>query len=80
VKNVWVVAAIVTLDGLTASDTKTAGTVRVVDPLIPPEVAVIVVVPVFTPVAIPPAAIVALVGSEEFQVTDAVKSCVLPPL
>ena len=55
-----------------------AVTVRVIDPLTAPRVAEIDVVPAATPVADPPALIVALAGAEEFQVTSAVKSALLP--
>jgi hypothetical protein len=70
------------LVGVIAMDTSVAGvTVRVVDPDMPPEVAVIVVDPVATEKADPlePAAllIVATVRSDELQATSVVKSCVV---
>ena len=49
-------------------------TVRVVEPEISPDVAVIVVVPVATEVARPAALIVAMAGADEVQVTIEVKS------
>ena len=55
-----------------------AVTVRVIDPLINPRVAEIELVPAATPVADPPVLIVALAGAEEFQVTSAVRSALLP--
>src|SRR6185369_13706118 len=69
--------------GVTAMDCKVAGvTVRVVEPEISPDVAVMVVVPAAREVAVPfvPAALLmaALVVSEELQVTVVVRSCVLP--
>ena len=69
------------IDGLagdTATDTRVAAvTVRPVDPLIPPEVAWIVVLPAVAPVARPPAAMVATPVLVELQVADAVRFCVL---
>lgn len=64
--------------GVTASETKAAATVRVVDPLTSPEAAVMVVVPVPLLVARPVVLMVATVGCEELQVTDVVRFCVLP--
>ena len=64
--------------GVTAIDTSTgAVTVRFVDPLIDPEVARIVVLPVATPVASPPLVIVATAVFVELQVTELVRFCVL---
>ena len=65
--------------GVTAIETRVAGvTVMVVDPVTMPAVALMVVVP--TPVALakPPAEMVATLATEELQVTDAVRFCVLP--
>jgi len=60
--------------GVTAMDTSVAAvTVRVVDPVMPPETALIVLVPVATPVANPPAVIVATVVVTELQVAVPVK-------
>jgi hypothetical protein len=60
--------------GVTATDTSVAEvTVRVVDPVMPTETALIVLVPVPTPVANPPAAIVATVVVTELQVAVPVK-------
>jgi hypothetical protein len=62
------------LTGVTVIDTKSgAVTVRPVEPLIPPEVASIVVLPAATPVAKPPLAIVATVVLVEPQVTELVR-------
>jgi len=59
-------------------DTDTdAVTVRPVDPLIPPEVAWIVALPVATPVARPAAVMLATPVLLELHVTDAVRFCVL---
>ena len=67
------------LAGVTAIETKVgAVTVRTVDPLIVPEVAVIVVNPALSPLARPPEATVATLGVEELQVTEEVMSRVLP--
>jgi hypothetical protein len=70
------------LVGVIAMDTSVAGvTVRVVDPDMLPDFAVIVVDPVATGVADPlePAAllIVATSGLDELQVTAVVRSCVV---
>jgi len=70
------------LVGVTAMDASVAAvTVRVDDPEISPDVAVMVVVPAVREVAIPfvPVTLlmVALLTSEELQVTDVVRSCVL---
>jgi hypothetical protein len=70
------------LVGVTAMDTSVAGvTVSVVDPDMLPDVAVIVVEPAAAEVATPsvPAAllIAATAIADEFQITDAVRSCVV---
>lgn len=72
---------IVNVAGLTSIDSSTTGvTVRVVDPEKPPELAVIVVEPVFTDVARPlepnMLLIVAIFISDEFHVADEEISCV----
>ena len=77
-----VLRAMLGLVGVTAMDTSVAElTVRVVEPEMLPEVAVIVAVPAATGVTCPlePAVllIVATGGAEELQVTDAVIFCVL---
>ena len=78
--NCWVVPnAIDVLGGLIASDTRPAGvTVSIIEPLMVPEVAVIVALPVATAVASPwlPATLlmVATVISEELQGAVVVKS------
>jgi hypothetical protein len=53
-------------------------TVRVPDPVIVPEVAVIVVIPGVTLVAYPAAPIVATAGTDDAHAAVCVKSCVLP--
>jgi hypothetical protein len=78
-------AATLEAAGVTAIETSVAGvTVNVVEPLMLPNVAVIVVVPVATGVAMPtlPTAllIVATVGVEELQVTAVEMFCLLPSL
>ena len=78
VNEVAVVAAICTEGGVTTSDTRVAGTVKTVDPLIPPELAETVVVPTATLVANPLALIVAVAGVDEFQVTEPVRFFELP--
>jgi hypothetical protein len=66
------------LTGVTAIDCRVAAaTVRVVEPVTTPDVAVIVEVPTATPVAKPAAVIVAVAGVAELQVTLPVKFCVL---
>ena len=55
-------------------------TVRVVSPLIPFMVAVIVAVPVATLVAVPTLLIVAIAGLDELQVTDRERFCIVPSL
>ena len=64
--------------GVTAIETNTgAVTVRVVEPLIDPDVAEIVVVPVPAAVASPALEIVATAVLVELQVTELVRFCVL---
>jgi hypothetical protein len=71
--------AIDALPGLTDIDTRTgAVTATLTEPVIVPEVAVIVVVPGVTLVAYPAAPSVAIAGTDAAQVADCVKSCVLP--
>jgi hypothetical protein len=53
-----------------------AVTVRVVEPVMPPETALIVLVPAATPVANPPAVIVATLVVTELQLAVLVKFCV----
>ena len=66
------------LAGVTAIDCSTAGlTVSTVEPVTPPSVALIVEVPVATPVASPAAVIVATAGVAEAHVTWLVRSCVV---
>ncbi len=68
--------------GATAIETK-AGviiTVKDVEPLTLADVAVMVVLPTATPVASPLVVIVALLVSEEVQVAELVRSCVLESL
>ena len=65
--------------GVTVMETKPAGiTVRVVDPLTAPELAVTVVVPTPVPVASPLLEIVATPCGDELQVTVLVRFRVLP--
>jgi hypothetical protein len=67
------------LAGVTAIETKVgAVTVRTVDPLIVPEVAVIVEAPAATAVASPAELMVAAVVAEEVQVTELVRLAVVP--
>lgn len=74
-------AAIEGFAGVTAIEARTGEiTVSVVVPCTVPETAVIVVLPVMTPLASPAELIVATVGADELHVADAVKSCVLPSL
>src|ERR1019366_4131537 len=62
----------------TASETKVGRpTLRVAEAAIEPEVAVMVALPTPAPVANPLSAMVAIAVEEEFQLTEAVRSCVL---
>jgi hypothetical protein len=66
---------------VTAIEVNTAAvTVNVDDPLIVPEVAVMVVLPCATLVANPPPLTVAIVVAEEVQVAVVVRFCVVPLL
>jgi hypothetical protein len=63
--------------GVTATDTRVAGpTAKVVLPVTPPE-ALIVVLPCLTAVARPPDVIVATLVSDELQLRELVRFCVL---
>ncbi len=67
------------LAGVTAMETRVgAVTVRTVDPLIVPEVAVIVVVPAATVVANPAELMVAALVAEEVQMAELVRLAVVP--
>jgi hypothetical protein len=67
--------------GVTEIEVKTAAvTVNVAEPLIVPEVAVMVVLPVATLVASPPLLTVAIEIAEEVQVEVEVSVCVVPLL
>ena len=57
-----------------------AVTVRLVDPLIEPKVAWMVVLPAATPVAKPVLLMVATEGTLEVQVAELVRFCLLPSL
>jgi len=79
--NCWPIPkAMLALDGVMTIEVRTAGMiVKVVDPLTPPVVAVMVTVPAARAVSIPPFVIVARVPSEDVQETTA-RFCVLPSL
>jgi hypothetical protein len=66
--------------GVTAIDTNAFVTVSTVEPLIDPEVASIVVLPVLTPVARPALLTVATAVLLEVHVTEFVRFCWLPSL
>ena len=66
--------------GATAIPVRTAFTVKPVEPLMEFEVAVMVADPPLTPLASPPLLMVAILASEEDQVTLAVMSFVVPSL
>lgn len=69
------------LVGVTAIDTRVGGvTVSVVDPLIPPNAALIPDAPAVTPVARPLGAMVATLVLLELQATKEVRFSALPPL
>jgi hypothetical protein len=80
--NCWVAPlAIDGFTGVTAIDCRVAAvTVRVVEPLIAPDVALIVEVPTPAPVARPVALIVAVAVVPELHVTVLVRFCVVPSL
>jgi hypothetical protein len=66
-------------EGVTESDARIAGpTVRIAEAFIEPEVALMDVAPTPVPVAAPPPVIVAIPVLEEVQLTEFVKSFVLP--
>ena len=65
--------------GVTAIETSVgAVTVKTVDPLIVPEVAVIVVVPAAAEVASPAKLMIAILVAEEVQVAEGVRLAVVP--
>jgi len=66
--------------GVTAMETRESVTVRVAVPLTVPEVAVMLVDPTAMAVAKPPVAIVATLEFDELQVTELLKSLLLPSL
>ena len=80
--NCWVLpAATEALAGVTESEVKTAAvTVSVAEPVIAPDLAVMVVVPGATVVANPLALIFAIVVADEFHSAVLVRFCVLPLL
>jgi hypothetical protein len=70
-----------TFCGVIARDANTAGvTDRMLEPVIDPEVALIVVLPWFNAVARPFVLTLAMAGAEEVQDAEFDKSCVLPSL
>jgi hypothetical protein len=74
-------SAMAAVAGLTAIDIRTgAVTVKVVEPAIDPEVAVIVAAPCLMLVANPPLLTLATPGTLEVHVTELVKFCVVPSL
>ncbi len=69
------------LTGVTARETRLAcPTFSVVELLTEPEVAVMVAAPTPAPLANPVTAMVATAVEEELQLTELVRSCVLPSL
>ena len=80
--NCWVLpAATEGVAGVTEIAVKTAAvTVKVAEPAMLPEVAVIVAVPGATLVASPPLFIVAIPVADEVHFTELVRLCVLPLL
>jgi hypothetical protein len=69
------------IEGLTDNETREAAvTVKVADPVMEDELAVMVAEPVATPVAKPVPPIVAIAGAEEVQVAEALRSWVVPSL
>jgi hypothetical protein len=66
-------------NGLTATDTSVADVaVTVIEPVIPPNVAVIVDVPAATEVTWPVTPHLAMLVFDEFHATEFVRSCMLP--
>ena len=78
----WVVpSAMAAVAGLTVIDIRTGEvTVKVVEPEMDPEAAVIVVAPCLRLVANPPLVTLAAAGALEDHVTELVKFCVVPSL
>ncbi len=69
------------LVGVTANDTSVGGvTLSVAEPLVEPEVAVMVAPPTLCPVANPLPAMVATAVADELQLAALVRFCVLPSL
>lgn len=69
------------LAGVTAIDTIVAGvTVRLLEPLIAPDVALMLVFPTATAVTSPVVDTVAVADEEELQLAVFVRSCILPSL
>ena len=65
--------------GVTAIETSAGWlTASAADPVIEPELAVIVAFPIPVPVANPVVSMLATPGAEEVQLTELVRSCVLP--
>lgn len=74
-------SAIEALAGVTAMDSRVGGfTVRVEEPLIAPEAALMTVLPTPAPLANPVLEIVATAVADELQFTDVVRFCVVPSL
>lgn len=72
---------IVGIAGVTAMETRTAGlTVRIVEPVIAPELAVTLLLPRATPAASPCPLTVAMLPSPVLQVAELLRSSVLPSL
>ena len=80
--NCWVYpAATEALAGVTEIEVKTAAvTVKVAEPVIEPDLAVMVVLPGATAVASPVVLTVAIVVADEVHLTVLVRFCVLPLL
>jgi hypothetical protein len=80
--NCWLVPfAIETVTGLTAMATSSgAVTATAVELVIAPELALMLAAPIAVPMTSPAALTGATAGESDAQVTDAVRSCVLPSL
>jgi hypothetical protein len=79
----WDVWSSVIRAGVQETDTEVidgTATVIVAEPEIEPDLAVIVALPTFAAVTIPPVVMVAIVVSDEFHVALALRSCVVPLL
>src|ERR1700682_2292267 len=76
--NACVVPAAIEFGGFTCIDTRLGTTVKLVDPVCPPQAAVIVALPMAAPINCPVPLTVATTGFDELQVAELVRSWLLP--